>query len=245
MYMSYCSNCGGRLNDNGICPNCGGMSEANVRPVQMEDSDVLGCMKTFFSSSPLKAVEMAARTKSASVWVTFGSLFIVATSAMSLAAFGTLSPGFFREVCGKGIASVIENSSGSADKAIIAFGKLTAHAAVMSVLVLILLTLMTTIAFIHAEEKPSVSQALNISTFALFPLSAAMLLAIPAAILSPAFGIMLIIIGFSSAAVVHYFGIQKASAFRRSPFLTLLCSAIVAAAIYALCSSCLAMLFFG
>ena len=243
--MSYCSNCGGRLNDNGICPNCGGMSEANVKPVQMEDSDVLGCIKTFFSDSPLKAVEKAARTKSASVWVTFGSLFIVATSAMSLAAFGTLSPGFFRELCGGRIASVIENSSGSADETIVAFGKLTAHAAIISILLLIFLTLMTKIAFIHAEEKPSVNQALNISAFALFPLSVATLLAIPAAIISSAFGIMLVMMGFSAASVAHYFGIQKASAFRRSPFLTLLCSAIVSAAILEVCSSCLAMLFFG
>ena len=55
--MSYCSNCGGRLGDNGVCPNCGGMSEANVKPAQMEDSDVLGCVKAFFSESPLKGVE--------------------------------------------------------------------------------------------------------------------------------------------------------------------------------------------
>ena len=180
--MSYCSNCGGRLNDNGICPNCGGMSEANVKPVQMEDSDVLSCIKTFFSDSPLKAVEKAARTRSVSVWVTFGSLFIVSFSAVSLASFGTLSPGFFREICGERIASVIQNSSGSADQAIVLFGNLTAHAALMSILLLVLLTLMTKIAFIHAEEKPSINQALNISAFALFPLSVTMLLAIPAAV---------------------------------------------------------------
>ena len=243
--MSYCSNCGGRLNDNGICPNCGGVSEANVKPAQADDSDVFGCIKTFFTDSPLRAVEKAGRTRSASIWVTFSSLFIVAASAMSLAAFGTLSPGFFRDVCGSRIASVIENSSGSADKAIAAFGKLTAHAAVMSILVLILLTIMTKTAFIHAEEKPSVSQALNISAFALFPLSATMLLAIPAAIVSSVFGIILFLIGFSATAIAHYFGIQKASAFRRSPFLTLLCSAIGAAAVLAICSYCLAMLFFG
>ncbi len=243
--MSYCSNCGGRLNDNGICPNCGGMSEANVKPVQMEDSDVLSCIKTFFSDSPLKAVEKAARTRSVSVWVTFGSLFIVSFSAVSLASFGTLSPGFFREICGERIASVIQNSSGSADQAIVLFGNLTAHAALMSILLLVLLTLMTKIAFIHAEEKPSINQALNISAFALFPLSVTMLLAIPAAIISSAFGILLLLTGFAAAAVAYYFGIQKASAFRRSPFLTLLGSAIVAAAILATCSYCLSMLFFG
>ena len=111
--------------------------------------------------------------------------------------------------------------------------------------VLILLTIMTKTAFIHAEEKPSVSQAMNISAFALFPLSATMLLAIPAAIVSSVFGIILFLIGFSATAIAHYFGIQKASAFRRSPFLTLLCSAIGAAAVLAICSYCLAMLFFG
>lgn len=243
--MSYCSNCGGRLNDNGICPNCGGVSEANVKPSQTDDSDVFGCIKAFLTDSPLKAVEKAARTHSASVWVTFSSLFIVASSAMSLAAFGTLSPGFFREICGERIASTIEKSSGSAGDAIVAFGKLTAHAAVMSILVLILLTVMTKIAFRHAEEKPSLSQAMNISAFALFPLSATMLLAIPAAIVSSVFGIILFLIGFSATAIAHYFGIQKASAFRRSPFLTLLCSAIGAAAVLAICSYCLAMLFFG
>ena len=243
--MSYCSNCGGRLGDNGVCPNCGGMIEANVRPAQMEDSDVLGCIRAFFSPAPLKGVEKAARTRSASVWVTFGALFFVSASAMSLAAFCTLSPEFFQEVCGSRIASVIRNAAGSSGKAILLFGTLTAHAFIMAVLALVMLTVMTRIAFVHAEEKPSVNQALNISAFSLLPLSAAMLLSIPAALASTAFGIMLIIIGAVASAVFHYFGIQKASAFRRSPFLTLLCSATVAAAVLTLCSDCLAMLFFG
>ncbi len=242
--MSYCSNCGGRLNDNGICPNCGGMSEANVKPAQKEDSDVLGCVKAFISDSPLKGMEKAARTRSASVWVTFGSLFVVSMSSMSLAAFGSLSPGFFREVCGSRIASVIENSSGSSGKAIMSFGALIVHAAVMAMLILILLTAITAVAFVHAEERPSVNQALNISAFALFPLSVTMLLAIPASLASTAFGIMLLLIGLVSAAITHYFGIQKASAFKRSPFLTLFFSAAAAAAILALCSECLAMLLF-
>ena len=243
--MSYCSNCGGRLGDNGVCPNCGGMSEANVKPAQMEDSDVLGCVKAFFSESPLKGVEKAARTRSASVWVTFGALFIVSASAMSLAAFGTLSPDFFREVCGARIASAIRNAAWSSGKAILSFTALTAHASVMAILAWILLTVVTAIAFIHAEEKPSVSQALNISAFSLLPLSVTMLLSIPAALVSTAFGIMLVIIGIIASAVCHYFGIQKASAFKRSPFLTLLCAAIAAAAVLTLCSDCLAMLFFG
>lgn len=242
--MSYCSNCGGRLNDKGVCPNCGGIIEANVKPVRMEDSDVLGCVKAFFSDSPLKGVERAARTRSASVWVTFGSLFVVAMSSMSLAAFGSLSSGFFRELCGPKIASVTENISGGSGDTIMAFGGLVAHAAVMSIAVIVLLAGMTGIAFLHANEKPSVNQALNISAFALFPLSVTMLLAVPAALLSTAFAILLLIIGVTASAVAHYFGLQKASSFRRSPFLTLLCSAIVAAAILVLCSNCLAMLFF-
>ena len=227
--MSYCSNCGGRLNDNGVCPNCGGMSEASVKPVQMEDSDVMGCVKAFFSDSPLKGVEKAARTRSVSVWVTFGSLFIVSMSSMSLAAFGTLSPGFFRELCGSRIASVIENFSGGSGQAILSFGMLAAHAAIMAVILLILLAVITRIAFMHAEEKPSVSQALNIASFALLPLSVTMIL----------------LIGIIASGVAHYFGIQKASVFRRSPFLTLLCSSFVAAAILALCSYGLSVLFFG
>ena len=242
--MSYCSNCGGRLNDKGICPNCGGMSEANVRPAQREDSDVFGCVKAFLTDSPLRGVEQAARTRSASVWVTFGSLFIVASSALSLAAFGSLSPGFFREVCGARMASVIENSSGSAANALVDFGGLTAHAALMAMLVLVLLTVMTKIAFVHAEEKPSLNQALNIAAFSLFPLSVTMLLAIPAAILSTVFGVLLVLVGFSASAVAHYFGMQKASVFRRSPFLTLLCSATAAAVLLALGSQGLAMLLF-
>ena len=243
--MSYCSNCGGRLNDNGVCPNCGGMIEANVKPVRMEDSDVLDCVKAFFSVSPLKGVEKAARTRSASVWVTFGSLFIVASSAMSLAAFGSLSPGFFRELCGSRIASVIENSSGKSGDAIVSFGALTAHSAIMAIIMLVLITVMAKIAFIHAAEKPSINQALNISAFALFPLSVTMLLAIPAALISSPFAIMLILLGFCAFAVAYYFGIQRASAFRRSPFLTLLGLSLAAAGVMTLCSFGLSVLFFG
>ncbi|MBQ9902341.1 MAG: hypothetical protein IJM51_08165 [Clostridia bacterium] len=243
--MSYCSNCGGRLGDNGICPNCGGMSEANVKPSQMEDSDVFSCVKSFFSDSPLKGVEKAARTRSASVWVTFGSLFIVSAAAMSLGAFGSFSPSFFREVCGDRMASAIADSAGSSGQAILSFGTLTAHAAIMAMLTVIMLTVSTAIAFVHAEEKPSVNQALNIATFSLLPLSVAMLLSIPVALASSTLGIMLVIIGIIASSVCHYFGIQKASAFRRSPFLTLLCVTVIAAAILALCSDCLAMLFFG
>ena len=242
--MSYCSNCGGRLGDNGVCPNCGGMSEASVKPSQMEDSDVLDCFKAFFSVSPLKGVEKAARTRSASVWVTFSSLFIVSASALSLAAFGSLSPGFFREICGSRIASVVESINGSSGKAMVSFGMLTAHAAIMAILVLILLTIVTSIAFIHAEEKPSVNQALNIASFALMPLSVTMLISIPIALISTGMSIMLVMLGFMAAAVCHYFGIQKASVFRRSPFLTLFCVTVAAVALLAVCSECLAMLFF-
>ena len=242
--MSYCSNCGGRLSDNGICPNCGGMSEANIKPTQKDDSDVLGCIKAFISDSPLKGMEKAARTRSASVWVTFGSLFVVSMSSMSLAAFGSLATGFFREVCGSRVASAIENSSGSASREIMSFSALIAHAAVMAMLILILLAAVTAIAFVHADEKPSINQALNIAAFALFPLSVVMLLVIPATLLSSTFGILLLLIGFISAAITHYFGIQKASTFRRSPFLTLFFSTIVAAGILALGSECLAMLLF-
>ena len=232
--MSYCSNCGGRLNDNGICPNCGGMSESNIRPTEQEDSDVLSCLNLFFTESPLKAVEKAARTRSATIWVTFGSLFTVIASAMSLAAFGTLSPGFFRELCGPLVESAIINSSANT---IAAFGGLVLHAAVMAVLLVLILGIITKVVFaIHAEEKASLNQALNIAAFSLLPLSTAMLLAIPTALLSTGFAVMLLVTGICASAVSYYFGIQKASAFQRSPFLTLLVSCVIGSGIIALCS---------
>lgn len=240
----YCSNCGGRLNGKGFCPNCGGMKEANVKPNQKEDSDVLSCVKAFVTDSPMKGVEKAARTRSAAVWVTFGALFIVSASAMSLAAFGSMAPGFFREVCGSRIASVIANSPSNSERELLSFSELVTHAAVMAILCLVLLTVITQIAFIHAEERPSIHQALNVATFATLPLSLTMLLAIPAALLSIPFAILLIAIGMSASAISYYFGIQKASRFRRSPFLTLFVSAVVAAALLTLCSNGLAMLFF-
>ena len=240
--MSYCSNCGGRLNDNGVCPNCGGMSESNIKPVEQEDSDVLSCLKLFFTDSPLKAVEKAARTRSAPIWVTFGSLFIVSASAMSLAAFGTLSPGFFREICGPLVESAIIFS---ASDTVATFGGLTLHAAVMAALLVVLLGLVTKIVFLmHAKEKPSLNQAFNIAAFSLLPLSVAMLLAIPTALLSTVFAVMLFLIGLCASAVSYYFGVQKASAFRRSPFLTLLCAALIGAGIMALCSYGLSWLLF-
>ncbi len=241
MHMSYCSNCGGRLNDKGICPNCGGLIEANIKPVQKEDSDVLGCIKAFFSDSPFRGVEKAARTRSATVWVTFGSLFVVAASSMSVAAFGSLSSGFFREVCGDRIASAIENSSGTP---ILTFTALAAHAALMAMLFVLLLGVVTKVMFLHAEETPSVNQALNIAAISLLPLSVLMLLAIPAALISAPFAVMLIIIGFGCTAIAHYFGVQKASTFKRSPFLTLIVSVVAGAAVLALCSHGLALLFF-
>ena len=240
--MSYCSNCGGRLNDKGICPNCGGMSEANIRPVEQEDSDVLSCLKLFFTESPLKAVEKAARTRSAPIWVTFGSLFLVSASAMSLAAFGTLSPGFFREICGPLVESAIIFSSSNT---IATFGGLALHAAVMAVLLVLLLGIATKVVFLmHAEEKPSFNQAFNIATLSLLPLSAAMLLAIPTALFSTVFAVMLLLIGLCASAVSYYFGIQKASSFARSPFLTLLCAALIGAGVIALCSYGLSWLLF-
>ncbi len=243
--MSYCSNCGGRLNDKGLCPNCGGISEANVKPNQKEDSDVLNCVKAFLTDSPLKGVEKAARTRSVAVWVTFSALYVVCATVLSLAAFGTMSPDFFREVCGADIASVLADSSGSSDSLILSFGGLMAHAAIMAILSLLTLTAMTEIAFIFAKEKPSVNQALNIAAFSTFPLSAIMLVAIPAALITSSFAILLLIVGITASAVAYYYGIQKASQFSRSPFLTLLGSAIVGAALLTFCSQVLAMLFFG
>ena len=242
--MSYCSNCGGRLNDKGICPNCGGMSESSIHPVQQEDSDVWSCVKQFFTDSPLKAVEKAARTRSATIWVTLGSLFVVAFASTSLAAFGTLSPGFFREICGERIESVIINSSGEAGSAIRAFGSLTLHSLVMALLLIVMLAVTASVAFVHAKEKPAVNQALNIAAFSLLPLSLMMLLTIPAALLWTPFAVLLTLVGTAASAICFYFGIQKASVFNRSPFLTVFISGIIGAGIYALCSFGLSMLLF-
>ena len=242
--MSYCSNCGGRLNDNGICPNCGGMSESRIHPVRQEDSDVWSCLKHFFTDSPLSAVEKAARTRSATIWVTFGSLFVAAFASTSLAAFGTLNPGLFREICGARVESVIVNSSGESGSAIRTFGGLTLHALIMGLLLLVLLAVMASIAFIHAKEKPSLNQALNIAAISLFPLSLTLLLTIPAALLWTPFAVLLTLMGISASAISFYFGIQKASVFSRSPFLTLSISGIICVAILALCSFGLSTLIF-
>lgn len=230
--MSYCSNCGGRLNDKGLCPNCGGMSEANVRPSQKDDSEVLVCLRKFFSQSPLGGVERAARTKAASVWVTYSSLYVVVATALSLVSLIVMPEELIKAVFGGRIAAAaVAANSAASGTAARSFGLLTAYSALMAVAFIALLSAVTRIVFLLAEEKPSFNQALNIPAFSTFTLSVGLLLAVPLSFLSFSAAMSAVMLGAVSAAVCYYFGIQKASAFRKSPFLLLLLLAVCMAAL--------------
>lgn len=243
--MSYCSNCGGRLNDQGLCPNCGGMSEATVKPKPKNDSEVVECLRETVFSSPIKGVEKAARTRSASVWVTFGAAFIIASVSTAFTAVTTLSPAFFGAVYGDNVADAVTRSREAASDSMAAsFAGLLGHAAILSLLSVIAAAVVAAILFTRAEEKPSVTQALNISTFSLLPLTLCLLIANPISLLSVSAAIALLSLGVAVSAVMFYFGVQKASVFKKSPFWLFLLAGLGGLVLLWLCSFGLQTLLF-
>ena len=235
--MSYCSNCGGRLNDQGLCPNCGGMSEATVKPKQKNDSEVVECLRETIFASPLKGVEKAARTRSASVWVTFGAAFIISSAAAAFTAVTTLPPAFFGAVYGENVATAVTRSrSAASDSMIAAFAGLLGYSVVLSLLSVLAVAMIAAVLFTRAEEKPSVTQALNISTFSLLPLTLCLLIANPLSLLSVSAALSLLLFAFSVSVVMFYFGVQKASVFKKSPFWLFLIAGFGVLILLQLCS---------
>ena len=218
--MSYCSNCGGRLNDNGQCPNCGGVSEAKITPEIKEIPDVLACVKGLFSETPLSGVERAARTNSASVWATYGAIFMITTIIAQISLFTSLPPSALHGLLDKNMAHMMEQTvQGTPPEHLIpAFAELFGYAAAMSLVALLIVACMTTLTFILAEERPTFSQALNITTFSTLPLSVCCLITLPVSLLSVPFAAGILLMGFAASVVMYYFGLQKAAQFTKSPF---------------------------
>ena len=243
--MSYCSNCGGRLNDNGLCPNCGSVSESKIAPEEKESTQVVACFRALFSPSPLKGVERAARTRSASVWVTFGAMYILTAIMIQFVIFTSLPPEVFHGILDKDMARAMERAgAGEPEKIMPAFASMLTYSAVMAVASLLAVTVMTSMLFVIAKEKPSFSQALNITAFSTFPLSLCALLALPVFILSIPFAVGLLVVGFAMGVVMYYFGIQKASEFDKSPFWFFVLGTFVSVLLLSLLSMVLSMLIF-
>lgn len=243
--MSYCSNCGGRLNDSGFCPNCGGVSETKIAPEEKESTQVVACLKALFSASPLRGVERAARTRSASVWVTFGSVYILTAIITQFAVFTSLPPNVFHGLLDSDMSQAMERAgAGDPEKIITAFATLLTYSAAMAIFTLLAFTVMTCLLFLIAKEKPSFSQALNITAFSTFPLSVCALLALPVSILSVPFAVGLLLLGFAVAVVMYYFGIQKASEYDKSPFWFFILGSFVTELLISLFSMVFSMLLF-
>lgn len=243
--MSYCSNCGGRLNDNGICPNCGSMSESKIQPDSQKISEVLNCFKSFFSSRPLTSVENAARTKSVSVWITFGVLFVISSVGTSLRFFQSIDANTSEALFGEKISNAVSliNSEISGEM-MSAFVSLLLHSTLMSIFSLIIAAAFTLLVFILAEERPSFSQALNIITVAVFPSAICMIIAMAVSFLSLTLSASIIITGWAVSAISYYFGIQKASSFKKSPFIMFFASILSIDVLMCLISMILTKLIF-
>ena len=243
--MIYCSNCGGRLNDQGLCPNCGGMSESTVRPRQKTDSEVLRCLTGLFSASPLTGVEAAARTRSASVWVTFGAAYMIASASAAFSAIVAAPVGFVSSLCGKDVGEAVERArSAASDSMSLSFTGLMGHAAVMSLLSVIMAAVIAGVLFLRAEERPTVTQALNIAAFSLLPMTIGLLIAVPLMLFAPVSALQLLVFCLAVSVVLFYFGVQKASFFTGSPFLLFLLASLLGVTLLRLCSFGIKLLLF-
>lgn len=244
--MSYCSNCGGRLNDNGLCPNCGGVSKAKIPPQEKQTTEVLACLKMLFSRSPLKGVERAARTRSVSIWVTFGALYIITTIIGQISVFTSLPCTVLHGIFDKKMAQALSRiGTGEPLETIMpTFVSLTVYSAAMSLLSIVLISVMTWLLFLLAKERPSFSQALNISTFSMFPLSVCILISMAVSILSVPFTVGILVMGLLMSVIMYYFGIQKASEYKTSPFWFFVLAVFVGELILSLFSMIFTMLIF-
>lgn len=217
--MSYCSNCGARINDDGVCPNCGSLSESKLRQTQKKVTEVIVCLKSFFSSRPLIAVENAARTKSAFVWVVFGAIYLIATVTASLKLFTTIDINIFALISDEKMVNTISAANGEiSGEMLSAYVTLFIYAILMAALSVLVLACITMLIFLMAEEKPSFSQSLNITTVAAFPFALGMIAAFICSFLSIPLAILMLTSGLMASAVSYYFGMQKASSFKNSPF---------------------------
>lgn len=217
--MSYCSNCGARINDDGVCPNCGSLSESKLRQTQKKVTEVVVCFKSFFSSRPLLAVENAARTKSAFVWVVFGAMYLVATVAAALKLFTTIDINIFALIADEKMMNTISAANGEiSGEMLAAFVTLLGYSVLMAAFSVFVLACLTMLVFLMAEEKPSFSQALNITTVAAFPMTLGMVASFICSFLSIPLSILMLTVGLMASAVSYYFGMQKASSFKNSPF---------------------------
>ncbi|MDD6395000.1 MAG: hypothetical protein PUB37_02275 [Firmicutes bacterium] len=217
--MSYCSNCGARISDDGVCPNCGSLSETKLRQTQKKVTEVFVCFKSFFSSRPLLAVENAARTKSAFVWVTFGAVYLAAAVASMLRLFTSIDVNIFATMADEKMVSIITAANGEiSGEMLSAFLTLFGYSILMAVFSMLLIACATMLIFLMAEEKPSFSQALNITTVAAFPTALGMIATFICSFFSVPLAILMLTVGMMASAVSYYFGMQKASSFKKSPF---------------------------
>lgn len=244
--MSYCSNCGGRLNDNGLCPNCGGVSQDRIAPEVKETPEVIACLKLLFSDTPLKSAERAARSQSPAIWVIFGAIYMITTVIAQISLFTSLPPGALHGLLDGHMAHTMEMAEKGAppENVMPAFAAMSGYAAVMSLAALAVAVGMTSLLFVLAEERPSFTQSLNIVTFSALPLSVCSLISMPLALLSVPFSLGIILLGFSGTVILYYFGVQKASRFEKSPFWLFLLAMLIGEVLLALVSLLLTMLMF-
>lgn len=243
--MSYCSNCGARIKDNGICPNCGSVSESKIQPEQKNSAEVLICLRSFFSARPLAAVENAALTKSSPIWVFFGVFFIISCVASSLRILTSFDGDVQAVWLSDKSANVIATlNSETSSQMMSVFVSLIGYFLSISLLFFFIAVCITLILFLFASEKPSLSQAMNISAVSLFPLSLGMLVSIGVSFISIPLAIFITAVCALMSSISYYFGVQKVSSFAKSPFWAYFIAILVGGIILMVSSSALFNLLF-
>ncbi len=217
--MSYCSNCGARISDSGVCPNCGSLSESKLRQAQKKVTEVVVCLKSFFSSRPLIAVENAARTKSSFVWISFGAIYLISTVAAALRLFTTIDMNILALIIDEKMLNTLSAANGEISGEMLAANvTLFFYSVLMATFSILVITSLTMLVFFMAEEKPSFTQALNITTVSAFPMCLGMVASFVCSFFSIPLSILMLTVGLMASGVSYYFGIQKASSFKNSPF---------------------------
>lgn len=218
--VSYCSNCGARIKDNGVCPNCGSISESSIPSAQKKSSEILVCIKSFFSSRPLLGVENASRTNASAVWIAFGVIYEVASVIFGTKLlFTPKNIPLIELLLGDKAANAAKTACGeiSADM-LKSMSLLTVYIVLMSAALFLIISCAVKGIYYLADAKPTFSQALNITAVSIFPLSCALVLAAITSSFSLFLSLVLILAGVTTSAISLYYGIQKAAVFSKSPF---------------------------
>ncbi len=211
----FCTYCGTRFNEFGVCAQCGNLSTRQNKVLNKPEpygKKLLECFRAMFSSSPFNGIENAGRETASTIWPICGGAFVL---FVSLAVAGILSGfAFAGEIKGMKEAFTLAAFTGVGSSFFGAFAKVLLTAAALFFASAAMLWLPMKL----SGESVSYVQLMNVNSFALLPVTLSAFAAFIASFISARFALFLLPVGAFMSVIMLYYAIQKLARFKASPF---------------------------